>query len=353
MRERITYLDVARGLAILLVIFYHVPLYIRICHPDAGDLLLSHIHAGTYILPFFMPVFFVISGYFTKTSMNYWQFLWGDVKHLLLVGLLLTFINVLIQSIGLWNSGAVGWFFHTLLSIHFLDIIFSNWFVAAIFFARQIYYGIDRLSQYLSRGRNGLYWCIELILLTFMAIAGILIEPYAPHNSQWFYCQGFVFALFIALGKLMRVYPISKWWMLGGGGIYILLMVVAHMLGWSTLEYGMINTSFTVAHWPFYMLLALSGSALLIGIAQLINHLAPLEFVGRHSLTFYIPQGGVLLVTATLLGKILSLESALSVWLFIVAMWCICLCALSLLSVCQDGWNKCAEIFNSKVFVHR
>lgn len=353
MRERITYLDVARSLAILLVIFYHVPLYIRICHPDAADLLVPHIHAGTYILPFFMPVFFVISGYFTKTSMNYWQFLWGDVKHLLLVGLLLTFINVLIQSIGLWNSGAVGWFFHTLLSIHFLDIIFSNWFVAAIFFARQIYYGIDRLSQYLSRGRNGLYWCIELILLTFMAIAGILIEPHAPHNSQWFYCQGFVFALFIAFGKLLRSYPVSKWWMLGGGGIYILLMMVAHMLGWSTLEYGMINTSFTVAHWPFYMVLAISGSALLIGCAQLIDHFKPLEFIGRHSLTFYIPQGGVLLVTATLLGKILSLESALSVWLFIVAMWCICLCALSLLSVCQDGWNKCAEIFNSKVFVHR
>jgi fucose 4-O-acetylase-like acetyltransferase len=339
MDKRITYLDVARGLAILLVIFYHVPLYIPICHPDAGDLLLSHIHAGTYILPFFMPVFFVISGYFTKTSMDYWQFLWGDVKHLLLVGLLLTFINVLIQSIGLWNSGAVGWFLHSLLSIHFLDIIFSNWFVAAIFFARQIYYGIDRLSQYLSRERNGLYWCVELIMLTFIAIAGILIEPHAPHNSQWFYCQGFVFALFIAFGKLLRSYPVSKWWMLGGGGIYILLMMVAHMLGWSTLEYGMINTSFTVAHWPFYMLLALSGSVLLIGIAQLINHLAPLEFVGRHSLIFYIPQGGILYVTGTLLGKLFLPDSSIHVWLYILIMWGVTLLGLSAISWIQEGWQ--------------
>ena len=137
----------------------------------------------------------------------------------------------------------------------------------------------------------------------------------------------------------MRVYPISKWWMLGGGGIYILLMVVARLAGWSTLEYGMINTSFTVAHWPFYMLLALSGSALLIGIAQLINHLAPLEFVGRHSLIFYIPQGGILYVIGTLLGKLFFPDSSIHVWLYILIMWGVTLLGLSAISWMQERWQ--------------
>ena len=347
-KERITYLDLARGLAILLVIFYHVPLYIRICHPAAAELLVPHINAGTYILPFFMPVFFVISGYFTNTAKNYWQFLWGDVKNLLLVGLLLTFVNVLIQTIGLQDSGASKWFFQTLLSVHFLDIILSNWFVAAIFFARQVYFGIDRLSQYISKEHKGLYWLVELTMLTIIAIAGVLIEPHAPHNGQWFYCQGLVFAIFIAFGKLLREYPLSKWWMLGTGGVYILLKVVANLAGWSTLEYGMINTSFTMAHWPFYMLLALCGSALLIGVAQRVNQYAPLEFIGRHSLIFYIPQGGILYVTATLLGKLFLPDSPIHVWYYILIMWTVTLLGLSAISWIQEGWQYWYNKFCSR-----
>ena len=348
MGKRITYWDVARGLAVLLVIFYHVPLYIRMCYPSAAELLMPHVNAGTYILPFFMPVFFVISGYFTNTDKPYLSFLWSDIKHLLLLSLVLSFINVAIQSVGLWDSGAVQWFVRTLFSINVLDIVLSNWFVSAIFFSRQIYYGVDRLAHLAAKKQNWQYWLILFGMLVVIALGGIVLEPHAPHNGQWFYIQGLVFAVFIACGKVLRTFTIDRKWLLGTGGMYIALMVVSRIAGFSTLEYGMINSSFTVAHWPFYMLLALSGSALLIGCARLIDHSAALEFVGRHSLFFYIPQGGILLVTATLLGKILQPESVLSVWLFIVVMWLVCLSALSLISAGQDGWNKCVEMLKSK-----
>lgn len=347
MKERITYLDVARGLAVLLVIFYHVPLYVRICHPAAADLLVPHINAGTYILPFFMPVFFVISGYFTNTSKNYWQFLWGDIKHLLGVSLILMVVNQLIQTIGLHDMGPLRWFFGTLFSVHTLDIILGSWFISAIFVARQIYYWVDRLAQHIGGERKGIYWLVELMLFIIIAIIGVLIEPYAPHNGQWYYCQGLVFAIFIAFGRLMRECPIPKWWMLGGGCVYILLMLFARSAGWSTLEYGMINTSFTIAHWPFYMLLALSGSALLIGIAQLINHFAPLEFMGRHSLIFYIPQGGILYVTSTLLGRLFLPDSSIHVWLYILIMWGVALLGLSLICWIQEGWQYCYNKFRN------
>lgn len=347
-KKRITYWDVARGLAVLLVIFYHVPLYIRMCHPSAAELLMPHIHAGTYILPFFMPVFFVISGYFTNTEKSYGSFLWGDIRHLLLLGLVLTFINVAIQSIGLRDSGAILWYIRTLFSKDVLDIIWSNWFVSAIFFSRQIYYGVDHLAHWIAKSRSGLYWLLLFGMLVLIALCGIILEPRAPLNGKWFYCQGLVFAVFIGCGKVLRTFAIDRKLLWGAGGLYIALMIISRVLGLSTLEYGMINTSFTVAHWPFYMILALSGSALLISCAQLIDHLKPLEFIGRHSLVFYIPQGGILLVTATLLGELFQPNSVLSVWLYIVSMWFVCLSVLSLLSVGQDGWNKCVEIFKSK-----
>lgn len=345
MSDRIRYWDLARGLAILLVIFYHVPLYIRICHPWTTDLTAPHVNAGTHILPFFMPVFFVISGVFTNTAKSYWRFLWGDIKHLLAVGLLLSFVNILIQTIGLLDIGILKWFFNSLFSAKALDLILSNWFVSAIFFARQIYYAIDHMAHWLAKDHQSLYWILEFSLLAIVAIIGICLEPHAPYNGQWYYCQGFVFAIFIAFGKLLKQYSVPMGFLWAGGGLYVVLMVLSRMIGISTLEYGMINSSFTLDHWPFYMLLALSGSALLIALAQTLNNCALIEFIGRHSLVFYIPQGGILLVTATLLGRWFLPDTPAHIWAYILIMWMTALLGLSIIAVLKPLCVRLLALF--------
>ncbi len=346
MKERITYWDVARGMAMLLVIFYHVPLYIRICHPSAAELLMPHINAGTYILPFFMPVFFVISGYFTNTAKTYWQFLWGDIKNLLLVGLGLTFISYTIQAIGVRDIGIFKGFFSNMAPARIADLIFCNWFISAIFFARQVYYWIDRLAVLIAKDRKWLYWLTELLLLVGIAIVGILLEPNAPHNAQWYYCQGLVFAIFIAFGRVLRIHSIPRWWFLAGGGVYIGLMIISRMCMISTLEYGMINTSFTLAHWPYYMVLAITGSMLLIGIAQYIVHCFPLEFIGRHTLIFYIPQGGLMWVTGERLKTYLQPDTPAKVWLFVMIMWVVTLVVLGTMSWVYE---KVSGVLNKRI----
>jgi len=360
MKERVTYWDVARGLAMLLVILYHVPLYIRICHPEAADLLAPHIELGTYILPFFMPVFFVISGFFTKTDQPYGRFLWGDIKHLLLVGLFLQFVNIMIQVIGLRAPGHLWWFLRELFSLHCLDIIFSQWFISAIFFARQIYYWVDRMAVRLSQITNHhspiTIQLISFGLLILVAIGGVLLEPHAPHNAQWFYCQGLVFAIFIAVGRLLKLYPIPNWSLWACGGLYVGLMTLAKLSPFtahlsifnfqfsiSTLEYGMVNTSFTLSHWPFYMLLALTGSALLIALARLINRCSPIEFIGRHTLVFYIPQGGLLYVFSKRLGLFFLPDSPAHVWAYILIMWTFTLLFLSAFAATPTLFRKIAK----------
>lgn len=339
-KQRITHWDIARGLAVLLVIFYHVPLYLRMSCDAAAPLLAPHIQAGTCILPFFMPVFFVISGYFTKADKPYWQFLRGDIVHLLLTCLALMLVNVLIQDICLQRTDALRWFFTSLFSIHFPDIIFGSWFITAIFVARQLYYWVEKAALKMARGRTWLLWTMILVIVVGLAICGILVEPRAPHNNQWFYCQGLVFVVFIALGRLMREFPINKWCLLGLGSLYVVLMVLARMTGLSTLEYGMVNSSFSLAHWPFYMLLAITGSSLLIALAQIIRNCAPLEFFGRHSLMFYVPQGGILLVTATWLVRYAVPDTPQRVMMYILVMWTAALIGLSMLSWAQDGCKK-------------
>jgi len=106
----------------------------------------------------------------------------------------------------------------------------------------------------------------------------------------------------------------------------------------------MVNSSFTLAHWPFYMLLALTGSALLIAFSQFINRFAPLEFLGRHSLIFYIPQGGILVVSATLLGCWLHPDTSMHVWIYVIVMWIVSLASLSFLSYLRD---KIVSFFHS------
>ena len=354
----------------LLVILYHVPLYIRICHPEAADLLAPHIELGTYILPFFMPVFFVISGFFTKTDQPYGRFLWGDIKHLLLVGLLLQFVNILIQVIGLRAPGHLWWFLRELFSLHCLDIIFSQWFISAIFFARQIYYWVDRMAVRLSQITNHhspiTIQLISFGLLILVAVGGVLLEPYAPRNTQWFYCQGLVFAIFIAVGRLLytlHLTPytlhITHYTLLGG--LYVGLMTLAKLspltfnhspftfhLSISTLEYGMVNTSFTLSHWPFYMLLALTGSALLIALARLINRCSPIEFIGRHTLVFYIPQGGLLYVFSKRLGLFFLPDSPAHVWAYILIMWTFTLLFLSAFAATPALFRKMSYRWNKR-----
>ena len=69
-----------------------------------------------------------------------------------------------------------------------------------------------------------------------------------------------------------------------------------------------------------------------LGLARLINRCVPIEFIGSHTLIFYIPQGGILLVTASLLPKLFLPDTPAHVWFYILIMWFVALSGLTLIS---------------------
>ena len=94
MKERDYSVDVARGIACLLVVIGHVI-------KDNSDLIPKFLHSWIY--SFHMPLFFVISGYVMKKNDSFFEFIKKRAKRLLYPYLALSFvvyvIDVLMQMV--------------------------------------------------------------------------------------------------------------------------------------------------------------------------------------------------------------------------------------------------------------
>lgn len=128
---RIGFIDVFKGLGILLVIIHH-------CTNVAGGYTL-----GKFILSFHMPLFFFASGYLYSRKTNWSSFFASKVKGLILPLILYSIINsciiIVCALIGLEryvDNLQLGGF----------------WFIIALFVAEIIYYFIE--SATLDKGKK-------------------------------------------------------------------------------------------------------------------------------------------------------------------------------------------------------
>lgn len=82
-KERLTYIDVAKGLLMVLVVFHHVDgnaTKYGIINSAVDD-----IHAFSNIfVSFFMPCFFIITGYCSNFTKPFVRFLLGSIKGIML-----------------------------------------------------------------------------------------------------------------------------------------------------------------------------------------------------------------------------------------------------------------------------
>ena len=84
MRERLNWLDSMRGLAFLMVIYYHLSTR------SAGDIV-------PYFTPVFLTAFFFVSGYLTKSGMPFGKVLEQRTRTLF-VPLLISLDALLVQT---------------------------------------------------------------------------------------------------------------------------------------------------------------------------------------------------------------------------------------------------------------
>lgn len=283
--KRIEWIDVLKGMLIILMIMGHVPNLARRMGFDDTNYHYFYLVLAVYGC-FFMQTFFMLTGYTTNFKIPFGKFLVKQLKQIVLpyfsFCMITKIIGVLLFNESLFsNVGGQSIFF----------LWEGYWFLTALLIAKLIYYFIAKIP----RQAVQFLLCMAVCVLGF-AITYIYKEmPDASHYNNYFhYRNGLCMVIFLWLGTVIHKVPEKGIYALSAG--FILLYVCTFLINWRTdlpllglmpMEYTHTCKFVSFLQVVPYLFYAFSGSMIAIFIAQKIKKQGVLEYIGKNSLVFY------------------------------------------------------------------
>lgn len=269
-KERIHWIDIARGIAILCVFFGHT--------------VSTPAPIGVFIYFFHMPLFFVLSGYCFSAERKYKDFLIVKLKTVvlpiftigltgsILVSLLLRFVK----------HETVDWKWVLLNPIIQLGEHSLLWYLAALFVALNVFYGLVKLLK-----------DKPAVLLTVSFIIGLAAYVYIEKigvNLPWSSDTACVALPFVAFGYFLKKSDFAE--KLGRIWVAIVSFAVCIITGIFNSRYfgGVEMHTNNYGNIFLFYLAAIAGSIMVISFSMLIGKSGLVEYFGRNSLVFYAAE---------------------------------------------------------------
>lgn len=297
MMQRIEYLDVLKGIAIILVVAGHA---IGFLFPDFNDVFtgVKYGNAGknagilwNAIYKFHMPLFFFCSGYFFNNKYKIDDFLWKHVKRLLIPYFVTGWLILMVRG-------------------HF-----GYWYLLSLF---EFSVGLFLLSKINFTSRKYLNVMAGAILLFALAriLNNIDVLKFADLGRFNLYFPFFV------LGWMTKIYsnydlPKCKRILTGGVDVALLIFIILCVINYRTDNYKDISQNVLIQNVIKPLLPYIGGLCGIIVCRQLSKGLLKymgikkvLSFLGRHTLSIYIFH--ILFIpTQSQISKILMMSNGL------------------------------------------
>lgn len=288
-KQRLPYIDIAKGILILLMIWYHtspaIDRNIEGCNPMIGGI---GYNTRIWFECFFMPAFFIINGNCSRFAEDRKTFYIKLLKTIVLPTCAFRFLLPLIFDLS----------FNPLRLIGFFKPQSGQWFMTALVVARVLVYEAKHIIH------NKWTLGAAFLLLTIFATIGKEISAI----PNWYYWpQGLCAALFIWIGHVLRDYEITNKSLAIGSLVYLLAIVGVNLCG---IHRPVMVVSLAV-NWyevPLFMLLSVTGTALIVYISKQLKS-RMLEYIGRNSLVMYFVQWSALVWLAKHLSQYIDVAT--------------------------------------------
>lgn len=169
---RIAYIDVAKGILILCLLYGHMLIELK-WHGVDNSMLNTIMWKGVYVYnTFFMQTFFLITGLCSSFHINFSLYLWKNIKTLILPAIAITLIGYLGTDI---NNGFPITIERILSLGSWLYVPEAGpWFIIALFLAKIIYWPVSRMAIRKQLAVIMVLYFIGLLLKTVDLIPNIL-----------------------------------------------------------------------------------------------------------------------------------------------------------------------------------
>lgn len=309
MGKRISYIDLAKGACMLLVILHHI------------DGPLDNYHIERIIMCFTMPLFFFLSGFFFKSYNGFTDFILRKINKLIIPFVFFSFITSLLFSIGWFLVGKLGKILqipqNEIIALQNDDLFLNTplWFLMSLFETSFMFYLIHLFCNKLNI-KDTYRKLVMLIICLMIGIIGYQLGAHRINIPLWidtsmnaipFYFFGYLFKEkmgFLAQYKFDKYTPA--------------ILVVLGFIVYSQANFvNMRMNVYSGSIFSFY-LCAMSGSFFILLLSKLINRVSIILFIGRYSVIILGTHLSLLWILKRLLVNYITNDWLLSLMLFIL-----------------------------------
>jgi fucose 4-O-acetylase-like acetyltransferase len=275
-KERLHYIDVAKGILILLVVYGHIYGASKNAGVDGASVEWIHQSVNLFV-SFYMPCFFVITGFCSNFKKPFFVILTQSFKTIVLPSV---FFTVILMAKNL-NYDTV---------LQLLESIVlqggTYWFLSSLFLARIIYWVACNKIEKKS---------IQNIVCIVVFIIGFIANRLYQGLQPWYFVHALLLMPFLHIGQLLKHYELkqTKYSAILFGVSLLATITLSHR-GVLQIDYfyhvpgissKLLNMNLSMFI-PF-VLLSVSGCLLCLGISKRINSNRVLEYLGKNSLVIY------------------------------------------------------------------
>ena len=282
-KKRIIWLDIARGLAMLCVIYGHIS-------PRSTGI-------SRWIYSWHMPVFFLITGILLSTNTNWKQMTYRelfikDLKSILYPYLIFNFIE-LIRS----YTSSLYDVMRGLIHFCILDGLRVLWFLSALFFARQFFFHLMKRTQ----KKEAITACVIIVMVVtsmMSVVFGRLDLQNMPMRLLFrilnIYNRSGIAFIFLILGFTGANYLRSIRLTNPIKGVVLVCMLLFSVF---FSRYSTVDLHYSIIGNPlFFYPLAIAGSVFVFVLSEFLSRFRLSEiirFMGCNSIVFFVTHNPV------------------------------------------------------------